>query len=87
MVRLRPVLLAVGVALTLTGLLWIAIGWCDVQAVDPMLRNGLVAVWALLGILVAIAAVILIVGFGALDHGAQHIGHLANLHHCGARTE
>ncbi|WP_394286805.1 hypothetical protein, partial [Corynebacterium kefirresidentii] len=34
----------------ITGLLWIAIGWCDVQAVDPMLRNGLVAVWALLGI-------------------------------------
>ena len=35
----------------------------------------------------ASCALILIVGFGALDHGAQHIGYLANLHHCGARTE
>jgi len=30
----------------ITGVLWIAIGWCDAQGVDPMLRNGLVVLWA-----------------------------------------
>lgn len=31
-----------------TGLAWIAIGWCDTQGVDLALRNALVGVWAIL---------------------------------------
>ncbi|MCT1409598.1 hypothetical protein QPX20_01140 [Corynebacterium accolens] len=30
----------------ITGVLWIAIGWCDAEGVEPILRNGLVVLWA-----------------------------------------
>lgn len=32
----------------ITGVCWIAIGWCDYNGIDLALRNGLVAIWALL---------------------------------------
>ncbi len=31
-----------------TGVCWIAIGWCDYNGIDLAIRNGLVAIWALL---------------------------------------
>lgn len=34
--------------IVITGVCWIAIGWCDYNGVELALRNGLVALWALL---------------------------------------
>ncbi|WKD57013.1 hypothetical protein CAPI_02195 [Corynebacterium capitovis DSM 44611] len=36
--------------IVITGVCWIAIGWMDAHAVDPLFRNAVVLLWAVFGV-------------------------------------